>query len=91
MTATTLGLVAGRHQVPVTGYVFESIPDVTDYSAMTAQAASVLPMSGDVTIYVTGLTAAMLAVVTVAAERGLSLTAMHFDRDSGEYLPQSVF
>ena len=87
---TTLGLVAGRHEVPVTGYIFEAIPDVTNYQAMAAEAALMLPEKGALTVYVTGLTAAMLAVVGVAAQRGLSLTAMHFDRDSGEYLPQTV-
>ena len=42
-------------------------------------------------VYVTGLTAAVLAVVKVCALNGVSLTLMHYDRESGEYLPQQIF
>ena len=42
-------------------------------------------------VYVTGLTAASAAVVKVCALNGVSLTLMHYDRESGEYLPQQIF
>jgi len=29
-----LGLVSGRHEMPVDGYVLESVPDVTDIEGM---------------------------------------------------------
>lgn len=42
-------------------------------------------------VYVTGLTACTAAVIKVCALNGVSLTLMHFDRESGEYLPQRIF
>ena len=42
-------------------------------------------------VYVTGLTACTAAVIKVCALNGVSLTLMHYDRASGEYLPQQIF
>ena len=42
-------------------------------------------------VYVTGLTACTAAVIKVCALNGISLTLMHYDRESGEYLPQQIF
>lgn len=42
-------------------------------------------------VYVTGLTAAAAAVIKVCALNGVSLTLMHYNRASGEYLPQQIF
>ena len=42
-------------------------------------------------VYVTGLTAATAAVIQVCAMNGVQLTLMHFDRDTGEYVPQEIF
>lgn len=42
-------------------------------------------------VYVTGLTAAVAAVIKVCALNGVSLTLMHYDRETGEYLPQQIF
>lgn len=43
------------------------------------------------TVYVTGLTACTAAVIKACALNGVALTLMHFDRESGEYLPQRIF
>ncbi len=42
-------------------------------------------------VYVTGLTACTAAVIKACALNGVDLTLMHFDRESGEYLPQQIF
>ena len=42
-------------------------------------------------VYVTGLTACTAAVIKACALNGVSLTLMHYDRESGEYLPQQIF
>lgn len=42
-------------------------------------------------VYVTGLTACTAAVIKVCALNGVSLTLMHYDRETGEYLPQRIF
>lgn len=45
----------------------------------------------ELVVYVTGLTAATAAVIAACAESGVHLTLMHFDRESGNYLPQIIF
>jgi len=44
----------------------------------------------EVHCYVTGLTSAVVALVKVCRDEGISLTLLHHDRESGEYLPQKV-
>lgn len=42
-------------------------------------------------VYVTGLTACTAAVIKACALNGVSLTLMHYNRETGEYLPQQIF
>ena len=42
-------------------------------------------------LYVTGLSAALAAVIKACAELGVSLTLLHYDRETGEYTKQHVF
>ena len=43
------------------------------------------------TLYVTGLTTLLTATLLAAEKAGVeSLVLMHFDRESGKYLPQDV-
>lgn len=112
-----VGLVRGRHDMPVDDYIFENgIEDVMDFSSMLKIIAewffknvSVtveygVPLNyggyGDVEtytgnckvlLYVTGLTAATAEVIRFCAFNGISLSLMHFDRDSGEYVEQPIF
>lgn len=41
-------------------------------------------------LYVTGLTVATVAVINVCIRVGISLTLMHYNRDTGSYYPQDV-
>lgn len=41
-------------------------------------------------VYVTGLTACVAAVIRGCVYRGIELTLMHYDRTTGDYLPQVV-
>lgn len=45
----------------------------------------------DLIVYVTGLTAATTALCAECARSGVTLTLMHFDRDSGDYVPQHIW
>lgn len=109
-----VGLCAGRHNLPVSNYIFDEINDPTDFAGMRKTAAQWVDAHCDLhrsfgaglnqldytdvavcvgtplTIYVTGLTAALTAVLSVCAQCGISVTLMHYDRDTGEYLPQQV-
>lgn len=88
-------LCASRHEMPCNDSIFENtIENPMDFDGLYAVVASKLEFveSGDhVYVYVTGLTAAMLAVVKYCADNDIFLTAMHYDRLSGEYRAQDLF
>lgn len=89
---TTFILFPGRHEMPAeagTNAVFDGPVNPIDFGAMEAIAAEKLSGADqEVTLYVTGLTAATIAVCKAALNGGKHLTLMHFDRDSGTYVPQ---
>lgn len=43
-----------------------------------------------VSLYVTGLTVALIAALNVCRCEGLEVTLWHFNRDTGDYFPQPV-
>ena len=86
-----LGLISGRHPLPVTGYIFnDSIEDVFDFESMQEQLASVLQGYTEVTVYVTGLTVVTVELIKFCASQNIKLTLMHYNSKSGLYIPQSV-
>lgn len=91
---TALALCASRHPMPgcVVGSVFPQGVDPLDFDGMERQAAGVLqPLrGGEVTVYVTGLTAALVATLNIARVLSVKVHLMHFDRATGEYRRQEV-
>lgn len=90
------GLCKGRHEIPeVTEYVFPQELDPLDIEGMTATAEQFLEdrKARSLTLYVTGLTVACIAVINAArcSRYGVSVTLMHYDRVTGTYYPQKVF
>lgn len=86
----TMGLCQGRHNIPVEEYIFPTEINPLDYNSMYRRAMEVVPENGHLTVYVTGLTAAMLSVVAACNRKHCGLTAMHYDRESGGYAAQVV-
>lgn len=43
-----------------------------------------------IVVYVTGLTATLCALVSACQRYGVPVTAMHYNRESGEYEPQVI-
>lgn len=114
-----LGLVAGRHEMPVDGYVLESVPDVTNMGAIWEAVNESLGQKlgkfirvsefgdclnqadlsdvphfvcdAELHLYVTGLTSVALEVVSWCATNGVPVVAYHFDRETGNYIPQRIF
>ena len=93
----TFGLCAGRHDLPVSDYLLVD-GDVTfpvnpvalrNKVAAKLNAVGVKPGS-DLTVYVTGLTPATIAVMSVALANMHKLTFMHFDRDTNDWIPDPV-
>ncbi len=120
-----LGLVAGRHPLPVDSYIVseELTSELTqllengDYNGIThlvyrrmkalleshivvgyghalnqRDYTDVMLYESDVKVelYITGLTSVALAALSWCAMNGVEVTAMNYDRESGQYLPQSL-
>ena len=87
-----LGLVKGRHEIPgIEEYIFETVEDVLDFKSMHNQVHSKLSHhDGGVVVYVTGLTACLVEVINYCTLNLIPLTLMHWDRETGNYVPQTV-
>ena len=90
-----VGVCEGRHQMPCTQFIFGTSVDPTDMVGLQATAdAAVAKFAQDgvqrLELFVTGLTAATLAVVSAAVKSGMAVTAMHFNRETGCFDPQEL-
>lgn len=89
-----MALCNGRHEMPaeVGGYIFDTIEDVTNLSAMEERAERVLGQGlKGLDLYVTGLTPALIAVLNVCRRNETAVTLFHFNRETGDYFPQVVY
>jgi len=87
----TFELCKGRHETPATSAIFAETLNPLDVEGMYNMADAAIPADcTDLDVYVTGLSVALLAVVNVCMDRGISMTALHYDRESGAYYPQIV-
>lgn len=116
MQKITVGLIRGRHEMPVSEYIFDSIESVLDFAGIEKNIrdfcekyvgvhttygcginqndyADIEIFKGNsaLVVYVTGLTAVTAALIKVCAENGISLTLMHYDAKTGDYVPQVIF
>jgi len=89
-----MGLVQGRHEISeVKDYIFTNTLDPADIMGIRSLAKKSLDFldKGDsLTVYVTGLTAALVEVINICHSKGARLTLMHFDRNTATYFPQEV-
>lgn len=95
----TLGLVAGRHDLPVTDFIFNegviTFPinpvDLQQKVAKKFDSLGLNVASGHhIAVFVTGLTPATTAVIRVAIKCHHLLTLKHFDRDSGGWIDDPI-
>ena len=116
MKEIKVGLIKGRHEMPVDSYIFDEINDVLDFNNMNKQIVNfinnninvysvygcginqigyedveILTSDTRLIVYITGLTSVTAELIKVCALKGISLTLMHYDRDTGDYLPQVIF
>jgi hypothetical protein len=88
-----LGLCKGRHDLPVDSYIFnDAIINPTDIIAINKIVMESLQFykNDSITIYVTGLTVALIEVLNVCKKFNISVILMHFDISTSGYYPQSV-
>lgn len=91
------GLIRGRHAVPdhVSFFVFDAdIPQdhVCDsfYMESVCEAFLRKHTPAAVSVYVTGFTPALLALVKVCRQHNIGLTAYNFDREGRKFWAQEV-
>lgn len=87
----TCGLCEGRHPLPVNEYLFENQINPFDFQSMYSIIADKISGYHSVTLYVTGLTSAVAEVIKVCKEKGINLILMHFNLDTGTYVPQKIW
>lgn len=87
-----MALCEGRHSIPqaVDGSIFSNTLNPLDVSGLEEQAFHKLEGVNALNLYVTGLSVALVAVINVCHREDIMLTLWHYDRDSGNYYPQSV-
>ena len=96
MKTLNIALCAGRHEIPqaTDGAIYSAINDVTDIGTLDEIAAlALVPYykgNGEVNVYVTGLTVALVSVINVACSHGVNLTLWHYNAANGNYYPQEV-
>ncbi|HFI0351786.1 TPA: hypothetical protein ACGOZT_001193 [Streptococcus suis] len=94
-----LGLVAGRHDLPVTDFIFGD-GDITfpinpaDLQQKVAKKFDSLGLTAGgghhITVFVTGLTPATTAVIRIAFKGHHFLTLKHFDRDTNGWIDDVI-
>lgn len=91
------GLIKGRHSVPaaVKKFVFESdIPQAHIADPFFLEQICIdflnLHRPDTVSVYVTGFTPALLALIRVCNERGIGLNAYNYDREAKTFWKQEV-
>lgn len=95
-----MGLVKGRHEMPVKMYVFNEIENVLDFNKLENEAWNVLQIifqveeddneAKELHLYVTGLTAATVAVINAARSLEIGVVLYHYDIVAKSYKAQPV-
>jgi len=92
-----IGLCEGRHEIKqnngeaLEGFIFQTVENPMDFISHFNVAFAFFEKVPEATLYVTGLTTLLTATLLAAEKAGVeSLILMHFDRESGNYVPQDV-
>ena len=104
MRELKVGLIKGRHELPVTNYIFEG--DIENplafqdlFRLANRRVIEIVGAEGDkfnikedkLVLYVTGLTQATAAVINACIHNKVRLDLAHFDRDTNTYKMQEIF
>ena len=86
-----IGLCKGRHEIAeVEEYIFPNEVNPLDLNGMNIQIHEALKDADAVRLYVTGLTVACTQVISYCISNLMPITLMHYNRDTGEYYPQTI-
>ena len=90
MSKIIIGLVKGRHEMPVNEYIFDKVNDVFDYDEIRNQIHHKLQKYNEVDLYVTGLTTVLIEVINYCIINNLNLTLLHYNYETHGYMSQIV-
>lgn len=92
-----VGMIAGRHDLPVDNYIFEKIENVFSFKTIRSKVVQFIKENfkyedsfKSLIVYVTGLTPVIAEIVSVCVRSHIALTLMHYDKYSGKYIPQYI-
>jgi len=97
-----IGLIRGRHDLPVNEYIFDEIKDVFAFDEMRQVCSDFINKKEasidfnednplHLEVIVTGLTVATVCLLQEVNSRAyINLTLYHYDITSGEYIAQKV-
>lgn len=87
-----LALCQARHQMPteVVGSIFSQEVNPLDVQGLEQIALERVKGINSLTIYVTGLTVALVAALNACKKAGVKVVLMHYNRDNNCYYPQEV-
>lgn len=105
MKVVKIGTIKGRHPMPVDAYIFtrdiQNPMDIlsievdtllcTEYALYECGINPDKCKDVEVHLYVTGLTTVTIAALKVLKKMGLKVVAMHYNRDTDDYVSQEVF
>lgn len=84
-------LCKGRHSTPATdGAIFETEINPLDVNLLETIAEGKLKGLSELTLYVTGLSVALVAVINACHKGNVKLTLMHYNKETEKYYPQEV-
>ena len=87
----TAVLCAVRHEMPENdGAIFDTTIYQLDVCGLERIAKRYVNEIEELTLYVNGLSVALVAVINACRGFNVDLTLMHYDRESGNYYPQKV-
>lgn len=91
--SASMELCKDRHSTPATdGAIFETEVNPLDIIVLESHAKERLANLNitSLSLYVTGLTVALIAVLNATKELNIKVTLWHFDRETGKYYCQEV-
>ena len=87
-----LALCQARHEMPaeVVGSIFSQEVNPLDVQGLEQIAFERVKGINSLTLYVTGLTVALVAALNACKKAGVKVMLMHYNRDNNCYYPQEV-
>ena len=87
-----LALCQARHEMPseVVGSIFNQEVNPLDLQGLEQTALDKVKGLDALTLYVTGLTVALVATLNACRKAGVKVLLMHYNRDNNCYYPQEV-